>query len=155
MCWIRNQNCGEHWKNQSTQLYYKYSDRQNGEISVNLDQTAPKRVWSRSTVFVTLRHKTCKSNNYEYILHEGPNRSPLHYLFHQTSMIEALISKIFEHKTVLKYCLTHQLKHICFEYSKEPSHRHGSFENLQHVFWLRKNKNKFWLLHSYMYMEAC
>ena len=34
----------------------------------------------------------------------------------------------------------------CFECSKEPSHRDGSFEYPQHMFWLRNKKNKFQLL---------
>ena len=32
---------------------------------------------------------------------------------------------------------------ICFECSKEPSHRDDSFEYPQHMFWLRNKKNKF------------
>ena len=30
---------------------------------------------------------------------------------------------------------------MCFGCSKEPSHRHGSFEYPQHMFWLRNKKN--------------
>ena len=32
---------------------------------------------------------------------------------------------------------------MCFECSKEPSHRDGSFEYPQHMFWLRNKKNNF------------
>ena len=32
---------------------------------------------------------------------------------------------------------------MCFGCSKEPSHRDGSFEYLQHMFWLRNKKNDF------------
>ena len=32
---------------------------------------------------------------------------------------------------------------MCFGYSKEPSHRDGSFEYPQHMFWLRNKKNNF------------
>ena len=32
---------------------------------------------------------------------------------------------------------------ICFGCSKEPSHRDGSFEYPQHMFWLRSKKNNF------------
>ena len=36
---------------------------------------------------------------------------------------------------------------MCFRFSKEPSHRDGSFEYPQHMFWLRnKKKNNFQLL---------
>ena len=34
---------------------------------------------------------------------------------------------------------------ICFGCSKEPSHRDGSFEYPQHMFWLRNKKNNFQL----------
>ena len=34
---------------------------------------------------------------------------------------------------------------MCFGFSKEPSHRDGSFEYLQHMFWLRNKKNNFQL----------
>ena len=34
---------------------------------------------------------------------------------------------------------------MCFECSKEPSHRDGSFEYPQHMFWLRGKKNNFQL----------
>ena len=34
---------------------------------------------------------------------------------------------------------------ICFGCSKEPSHRDGSFDHPQHIFWLRKKKIKFYL----------
>ena len=36
---------------------------------------------------------------------------------------------------------------MCFGCSKEPSHRDGSFEYPQHMFWLRNKKNNF-QLHS-------
>ena len=32
---------------------------------------------------------------------------------------------------------------MCFGGSKEPSHRDGSFEYPQHMFWLRNKKNNF------------
>ena len=32
---------------------------------------------------------------------------------------------------------------MCFGCSKEPSHRDGSFEHPQHMFWLRNKKNNF------------
>ena len=31
---------------------------------------------------------------------------------------------------------------MCFGCSKEPSHRDGSFEYSQHMFWMRNKKNK-------------
>ena len=34
---------------------------------------------------------------------------------------------------------------MCFVCSKEPSHRDGSFEYPQHMFWLRNKKNNFLL----------
>ena len=34
---------------------------------------------------------------------------------------------------------------MCFVCSKEPSHRDGSFEYPQHMFWLRNTKNNFQL----------
>ena len=34
---------------------------------------------------------------------------------------------------------------MCFGWSKEPSHRDGSFEYSQHMFWLRIKKNNFQL----------
>ena len=34
---------------------------------------------------------------------------------------------------------------MCFGFSKEPSHRDGSFEYPQHMFWLRIKKNNFQL----------
>ena len=39
---------------------------------------------------------------------------------------------------------------ICFECSKEPSHSDGSFENPQHMFWLRNKKIKFFVTHFYL-----
>ena len=39
---------------------------------------------------------------------------------------------------------------ICFGCSKEPSHRDGSFEYPQYMFWLRNKKNNFQLYHSYL-----
>ena len=44
------------------------------------------------------------------------------------------------------YYLTHSLN-ICFGCPKEPSHRDGSFEYPQHMFWLRNKKYNF-LLHT-------
>ena len=37
---------------------------------------------------------------------------------------------------------------MCFGCSKEPSHRDGSFEYPQHMFWLRNKNNNFQLLLS-------
>ena len=34
---------------------------------------------------------------------------------------------------------------MCFGCSKEPSHRYGSYEYPQHMFWLRNKKNNFQL----------
>ena len=34
-------------------------------------------------------------------------------------------------------------RNVCFECSKEPSHRGGSFEYPQHMFWLRNKKINF------------
>ena len=34
---------------------------------------------------------------------------------------------------------------MCFGCQKEPSHRDGSFEYPQHMFWLRNKKNNFLL----------
>ena len=41
---------------------------------------------------------------------------------------------------------------MCFGCSKEPSHRGGSFEYPQHMFWLRNKKNNFSV---HFYLEAC
>ena len=38
---------------------------------------------------------------------------------------------------------------MCFECSKEPCHRDGSFEYPQHMFWLRNKKNNF-QLHTFI-----
>ena len=51
------------------------------------------------------------------------------------------INKIFEHKFVNIF-LTISLN-ICFVCSKEPSHRDGSFEYPQHMFWLKNKKMNF------------
>ena len=45
------------------------------------------------------------------------------------------INRIFEHKIVNIFLLISFS--ICFGCSKEPSHRDGSFEYPQHMFWLR------------------
>ena len=37
---------------------------------------------------------------------------------------------------------------MCFGYSKEPSHRDGSFEYPQHMYWLRSKKKHFFGTHS-------
>ena len=42
---------------------------------------------------------------------------------------------------------------ICFGRSKEPSHRDGSFEYPQHMFWLRNKKNNF-LVHTLIWRPA-
>ena len=42
---------------------------------------------------------------------------------------------------------------MCFGCSKEPSHRDGSFEYPQHMFWLRNKKNKF-QLHTLIWEPA-
>ena len=36
---------------------------------------------------------------------------------------------------------------MCFGFPKEPSHRDGSFEYPQHMFWLRNKKNNFSVTH--------
>ena len=42
---------------------------------------------------------------------------------------------------------------ICFGCSKEPSHRDGSFEYPQHMYWLQNKKNNF-QLHTLIWMPA-
>ena len=42
------------------------------------------------------------------------------------------------------YFLIHQFEHV-FWCTKEPSHRDGSYEYPQHMFWLRNKKNNFQL----------
>ena len=37
---------------------------------------------------------------------------------------------------------------MCFGCSKDPSHRDGSFEYPQHMFWLKNKKNIFFHLHT-------
>ena len=39
---------------------------------------------------------------------------------------------------------------MCFGFSKEPSHWDGSFELLQHMFWLRNKKINCLITHSYL-----
>ena len=39
---------------------------------------------------------------------------------------------------------------MCFESSKEPSHRDGSFEDPQHMFWMRNEENSF-PIHTYIW----
>ena len=39
---------------------------------------------------------------------------------------------------------------MCFGCSKESSHRDGSFECPQRMFWLRNQENKFSVTHSYL-----
>ena len=51
------------------------------------------------------------------------------------------INKIFESKFVNIF-LTISLN-ICFVCSKEPSHRDGTFEYPQHMFWLKNKKIDF------------
>ena len=43
---------------------------------------------------------------------------------------------------------------MCFGCSKEPSHRDGSLEYLQHMFWLRNKKNYF-QLHTLIWGPEC
>ena len=53
------------------------------------------------------------------------------------------LSKIFERKIAIIFlCIS---LNMCFGCSKEPSHRDGSFEYPQHMFWLRNKKNNFLL----------
>ena len=60
----------------------------------------------------------------------------------QTS-IKGQLSKIFERKIVIIF-LSISLN-LCFGCSKEPSHRDGSFEYPQHMFWLKNKNNNFQL----------
>ena len=53
------------------------------------------------------------------------------------------INKIFE-GIIVNIFLSISVN-ICFGCSKEPSHRDGSFEYPQHMFWLRNKKNDFLL----------
>ena len=50
---------------------------------------------------------------------------------------------------LLCFCLPIDLN-ICFGCLKEPSHRDGSFEHPQHMFWLRNNNNNF-QLHTHIW----
>ena len=52
-------------------------------------------------------------------------------------------SKIFECKIAIIFFSINV--NMCFGCSKEPSHRDGSFEYPQHMFWLRNKKNNFLL----------
>ena len=45
----------------------------------------------------------------------------------------------------LRFFFSSIILDICFGFSKEPSHRDGSFEYPQHMFWLRNKKNNFQL----------
>ena len=56
------------------------------------------------------------------------------------------IRKKFERKIVNIFLLIGFI--FCFGCSKEPSHRDGSFEYPQHMFWLRIKKNSFQLGHA-------
>ena len=49
------------------------------------------------------------------------------------------LSKTFEFKIVVIFLPINA--NICFWCSKEPSHRDGSFDYPQHMFWLRNKKN--------------
>ena len=51
------------------------------------------------------------------------------------------VKQKFEHKIVIIFLPINL--NICFGCSKEPSHRDGSFEYPQHMFWLRNKKNNF------------
>ena len=51
------------------------------------------------------------------------------------------LSKIFAGKILIIFLPSNL--NICFGCSKEPSHRGGSFEYLQHMFWLRNKKINF------------
>ena len=53
------------------------------------------------------------------------------------------VNQIFERKIVIIF-LSISLN-MCFGCSKEPSHRDGSFEYPQYMFWLRNKKNNFQL----------
>ena len=56
-----------------------------------------------------------------------------------------LVKQIFKRKIVIIFLPTSL--NMCFGCSKELSHRDGSFEYPQHMFWLRNKKNNF-LLHT-------
>ena len=49
--------------------------------------------------------------------------------------------KYFERKIVIIFLPINL--YMCFGCAKEPSHRDGSFEYPQHLFWLRNKKNNF------------
>ena len=51
------------------------------------------------------------------------------------------IGKTFQHKIANVFLSIRY--YICFGCSKEPSHRDGSFNYPQHMFWLRNKKNIF------------
>ena len=57
------------------------------------------------------------------------------------------LCKNFKRKTAISF-LSIGLN-LCFGCSKEPSHREGSFEYPQHMFWFR-NKKIFSVTHSYL-----
>ena len=52
-------------------------------------------------------------------------------------------AKKFERKIVINFLPN--ILNMCFGCSKEPSHREGSFEYPQHMFWLRNKNNDFQL----------
>ena len=61
------------------------------------------------------------------------------------------ISEHFECKIVI--IILSIMLNVCFGCSKEPSHRDGSFEFRQLMFWLRNKKNNFLIMPPYL--EAC
>ena len=54
---------------------------------------------------------------------------------------QVYINKKFQ-RIIVNISILINLK-ICFGCSKEPSHRDGSFEDPQHLFWLRNKKIRF------------
>ena len=56
-------------------------------------------------------------------------------------IFQVWIHKIFKRKLVNFFLPISFI--ICFGYSKEPSHRDGSFEHPQHMFWMRNKKINF------------
>ena len=62
-----------------------------------------------------------------------------HVVAQMLSIIKDHLNKFFEHIIVILFLPVSF--NMCFGCSKEPSHRDGSYEYPQHMFWLR-NKNK-------------
>ena len=63
--------------------------------------------------------------------------------YKETSVPWVKINRNFQHKIVNIFLPI--IVSLCYRCSKEPSHRDGSFENPQHMFWLRNKKVVFLL----------